>query len=81
MNAETDPWADGTYDGVRAAQAADVAALTPLQRLRWLDGAIAFAAATGALTVRRRAAQAAADAVWANAGGRTADGHGAGDGA
>ena len=43
-----DAWAAGTYEGARAAQARAVAALTPLERLRWLDAALLFARRVGA---------------------------------
>lgn len=43
-----DAWRAGTYEGARAAQAQAVAALTPLERLRWLDAALLFARRVGA---------------------------------
>ncbi|HRW19996.1 MAG TPA: hypothetical protein P5181_14250 [Dermatophilaceae bacterium] len=53
----------GTSDGSAAVAAR--AAMTPAQRLTWLEGALELARASGALDRRRRQADAAACREWA----------------
>jgi hypothetical protein len=61
---ETDPWAVGTWAGAQAVQRRAVAALSPTERLAWLEEALDAAAALGALDAARQAAQDRADALW-----------------
>ncbi|HVF21025.1 MAG TPA: hypothetical protein VNA14_12410 [Mycobacteriales bacterium] len=65
----TDPmatdWSPGTFDGARRAQARDIAALTPQQRLEWLDTALDLALASGALDRVRAERARQAEALWA----------------
>lgn len=58
-----DDW-DGGFEAEQAEKRAGWASMTPAQLLEWLEDAITFAAAAGALTEdrRRRAAEAA---TWA----------------
>lgn len=77
LGAMSDDGAAGTFDGLRDRQSREWAAMTPLERLTWLDEAVTFAARTGALARRRRAAQERADSVWTGADGSGPCGHSA----
>jgi len=55
----------GTFEGLRAAQQLDIAALSPTQRVEWLEAAVDVAMESGALTRARDQKQAEIDAVWA----------------
>ncbi|MDX6200342.1 MAG: hypothetical protein QOJ79_3493 [Actinomycetota bacterium] len=51
----TDEWAGATYAGNQRAQRRRQAALTPQQRLAWLEEALTYAARSGGLArVRQR---------------------------
>jgi hypothetical protein len=53
----TSSWGAATFAGVQDAQREDVAALSPLRRLEWLEDALRLAAHTGALAAARRRKQ------------------------
>lgn len=66
MSAVDDPWDAGTYDGAERVLRREVAALTPDQRMQWLDDALRLALASGALQRARQLRQLRCDELWAN---------------
>ena len=69
MTGEPDEgWEVGTFAGLRARQRRDIAALTPLRRLEWLEEALRLAERSGALAAARRRRQRECDAAWYGSG-------------
>lgn len=64
MSTGADDWDAATYEGARRGLRREVAALTPDQRLRWLDEALSMALASGALERTRRRRQQECDLLW-----------------
>ena len=67
MTSTTDPW-DGGWETDRRTKRAAWAAMTPTERLAWLEEALDLARRTGALAEERRRRQQEADRVAADMG-------------
>lgn len=67
MTAESG-WEAATFDGLRELQHRDVAAVSPLARMLWLEEALQLAERSGALAVARRRRQRECDELWRQSG-------------
>lgn len=65
VSAASDGWDVATHEGARRALRREVAALTPDQRLQWLDDALTMALASGALERSRERRQQECHLLWA----------------
>lgn len=57
-------WEAATFEGLERIRAADLVRTTPQQRLAWLDEALKFAYASGALARAREDKQREIDRIW-----------------
>lgn len=64
-------WRTATREGARAEMRRDVAAVSPMQRLVWLEQALQLALECGALSRVRRDRQELCDAQWCSGPGPT----------
>ncbi|MDP3713215.1 MAG: hypothetical protein Q8R60_12125 [Mycobacteriales bacterium] len=64
-SATADGWEAATFEGAVTAQRLALAALTPQERLAWLDDAVHAVAAQGALSALRERERRCALEAWA----------------
>jgi hypothetical protein len=60
----TDPWEEGTFEGLERAQRRRVAAWSPEERLEWLEDAVRDLSERGLLVALRERKQRAVMAAW-----------------
>lgn len=60
-------WSAATHEGLARARRRAIAALTPTERMQWLDAALDLALRSGALARARAERQRRADAAWGSA--------------